>query len=212
MKLAAPAELTRDTHFSPLSVHEAARWGSLFCRSTTVKVAGLSPASCQFRTPNWCSTLHYSISRPDKFLCCRGSYFYPACPDIFRRGWVWKKIWLVVPRSLVPLASWSCLASSNDFSTFFGRGFFLTFTQGDFSSFAFFITTFYAMLESKMERCFTVKFYIQRRDMWRTRCKRKYANLPVIRVLRRNMSTQSRINWIMTPSLTHSPITDLSSL
>ena len=56
-------------------------------------------------------------------------------------------------------------ASSNDFSTFFGPGFLLTFTQGDFSSFALFITTFYAMLESKMERRFTVKFYLQRRDM-----------------------------------------------
>ena len=45
------------------------------------------------------------------------------------------------------------------------RVFFLTVTQGDFSSFAFFITTFYAMLEYKKERCFTGKFYIQRRDM-----------------------------------------------
>ena len=27
-----------------------------------------------------------------EFLCCRGSYFYPACPDTFRHGWVGKKI------------------------------------------------------------------------------------------------------------------------
>ena len=48
---------------------------------------------------------------------------------------------------------------------FFSPGFFLIFTQGDFSCFALF--------KSKMERCLTVKFSIKRRDMG--------TNLPVIR-------------------------------
>ena len=113
------------------------------------------------RTDVRLSTIRFLVL---EFLCCRGSYR--------------KSDWLYLePLSLS--ASWSFLASSNDFSTIFGPGLFLTVNQGDFSSFAFFITTFYAMLESEMECCFTVKFYIQRRDMRWTRCRQKYSKFAV---------------------------------
>ena len=143
MKLAAPAELTRDTHFSPLSVHEAACWGFQPVNNggSGWIVAGIFDFG--LRTGVRLSTIRFLVL---EFLYCRGSYR--------KSDWLYQEpLWLS--------ASWSFSVSSNDFSTFFGPGFFLTVI----SSFAFFITTFYAMLESKKERCVIGKFYIQRRDL-----------------------------------------------
>ena len=141
MKLAAPAE----THFSRgCALRFAAYSQPVNNGESGWIVAGIFDFG--LRTDVRLSTIRFLVL---EFLCCRGS-----CR---KSDWLYQE-----PLSLS--ASLSFLASSNDFSTFFGPGFFLTVTQGDFSSFAFFITTFYAMLESKLERCFTVKFYIQRRE------------------------------------------------
>ena len=167
MKLAAPSGVdTRHALLTAISTRGCApRFAAYFQLVNNGESGWIVAGIFDFglRTDVRLSTIRFLVL---KFLCCRGSYR--------KSDWFYQE-----PLSLS--ASWSFLALSNDFSTFFGPDFFLTVAQGDFSSFAFFIATFYAMLESKMERCFTVKFYIQRRDMRWTRCRQKYANLPVIR-------------------------------